>query len=67
VQIIFGHERTEISFHNYIWARQGATPIGLNLTESNPYSTSHATTTKQKPEFYQEVKQYMIGLVNASH
>jgi hypothetical protein len=51
----------------YICARKGATPIGVNLRESNPYSASHATTTKQKPELYQKVKQYMIVLFNAPY
>jgi hypothetical protein len=46
-------------------ARKVATPIGVNSRESNPYSASHATTTKQKPELYQEVKQYMMVLFNA--
>jgi hypothetical protein len=49
----------------YICARKGATPIGVNSRESNLYSASHATTTKQKRELYQEVKQYMMVLFNA--
>jgi hypothetical protein len=47
-------------------ARKSATPIGVNLRESNLYSASHATTTRQKPELYQEVKQYMIALYSAN-
>jgi hypothetical protein len=46
-------------------AREVATPIGVNLRESNPCSVRHATTTKQKPELYQEVKQHMTVLFNA--